>query len=981
MSNKQKKSAQTPADAAILRQKAEEQLKLRSDKARLVSTTEADKLKLVHELEVHQIELEMQNEELLIAKERSELAEEKYTELYDFAPSGYLSLTKEGKISELNFVAAKMLGKERSKLIKNRFLIFVSVNTRPVFNQFLQRIFTDKEKQSCEVIIATEVNPALAGQVLPIYVTIDGIVSQNGELCFLTFVDITDRKQAERALKESEERFRSVFSNLSNIAVQGYDKDRKVTFWNKASETLYGYSQEEVVNKKLEDLIIPNEMKETVISLIKNWHEKNIKIPNDELILIKKDKSPIQVFSSHVMIENTGGEKEMFCIDIDITERKQADEALRESEENYRSLYENVSIGIYRTVPNGTILLANPALVKMLGYSSFEKLVERNLEKDGFESSYQRKEFLEKIERDGEVIGHNAKWILQNGTTVYVLESARAIRDSQGKVLYYDGIVEDITERKQAEEALKKSEELYRNVFDHSPLGIFHFDIDGIITDCNNEFAKIIGSPRKVLIGLKMLQQLKDNKFIEEIKKTLNEGSGFYEDYYSSVTAKKTTPIIIRFNAIYNLENEIIGGVGLVEDVTERKNKEKLQKALFRISEEANKTTTVEELYQSLHKTIATLMPAKSFFIAIHNRENNIVKFPYYFDEYDSSPVERNYSNGLTEYVLEQKNSKLLKGENNIRKNGIFKQNSIYPKAWVGIYLELEGKYRGVLALQDYENENAYNEEDVKVLQFVSEQIVRAIDRRYVDANLRKMVKKLSEAKEELELINKNKDKFFSIISHDLKSPFGSILGITKMLVTDYDDLTSEEIKEMVHILQNSSTKVFDLLEGLLDWARTQTGGMEYEFKNIDLFESSIKAINLLKNNAQNKNIFIKNGIKENTLVYADAKATETVLRNLITNAIKFTKPDGIIKVEAESKKNEIAISVTDTGIGMSEEDKNKLFKIEVHHTTVGTNNEAGTGVGLILCKELVEKHGGKIWVESELGVGSKFIFTLPSEK
>ncbi|MBI9060317.1 MAG: HAMP domain-containing histidine kinase [Labilibaculum sp.] len=185
----------------------------------------------------------------------------------------------------------------------------------------------------------------------------------------------------------------------------------------------------------------------------------------------------------------------------------------------------------------------------------------------------------------------------------------------------------------------------------------------------------------------------------------------------------------------------------------------------------------------------------------------------------------------------------------------------------------------------------------------------------------------------------------------------------------------------MIQALRDTSVNVYELLEGLLDWARTQSNRMEYEFKNIDFYKSSSKIIDLLKTTASNKNIFLKNGIKENTLVFADEKAIETVLRNLITNAIKFTKPDGIIKVETEKRDSEIAISVSDSGIGMSDKDKNKLFKIEVHHTTVGTNNEAGTGVGLILCKELVEKHGGKIWVESELGVGSKFIFTLPSEK
>jgi PAS domain-containing protein len=171
-----KKQNDDLTDAAILRQKAEEQLKKQQSKTSSLSS-ENDLRKLLHELQVHQVELEMQNEELVVAKEKIEqLANEKYKELYDFAPSGYLSLTKDGKISELNFAAAKLLGKERSRLIKSRFASFLSQNTRSVFTRFFDAIFTDKIKQSCEVSIATEGN-------LPIDVAIEGILSQNDEIC------------------------------------------------------------------------------------------------------------------------------------------------------------------------------------------------------------------------------------------------------------------------------------------------------------------------------------------------------------------------------------------------------------------------------------------------------------------------------------------------------------------------------------------------------------------------------------------------------------------------------------------------------------------------------------------------------------------------------------------------------------------------------------------------------------------------------
>ena len=237
---------------------------------------------------------------------------------------------------------------------------------------------------------------------------------------------------------------------------------------------------------------------------------------------------------------------------------------------------------------------------------------------------------------------------------------------------------------------------------------------------------------------------------------------------------------------------------------------------------------------------------------------------------------------------------------------------------------------------------------------------------------------KLVESEEKLIVLNANKDKFFSIISHDLKTPFSGLLGITEMLTADYDELSTEEVKEMIQLLRKASSSAFELLQGLLDWARTQTGRMEHEPKSIDLHEVSKKVLHLLETNALKKEVTLKNNISKSTEVFADINATETVLRNFVTNALKFSNSGGTISIDAKIKDDETQIFVTDTGIGISEKDMNKLFKIEIHHTTVGTNNEAGTGVGLILCKELVEKHGGEIWVESELGKGSTFVFTLP---
>lgn len=208
-----KKQSKNSNNAKILRQKAEEHLKIRQMKAGLPAS-EADLLKLLHELEVHQIELEMQNEELTIAKEKAELAEEKYTELYDFAPIGYLTLSTTGEITKINFAAARMLDKDRLYLINQRFANFLSKDSKSAFTHFFQNVFSESGKQTCEVIVSIKEN-------IPLYAVIDGIVNQTSDLCLLTMRNITKRRLAEIGLlesnekiKESENNFRQLVSNI-----------------------------------------------------------------------------------------------------------------------------------------------------------------------------------------------------------------------------------------------------------------------------------------------------------------------------------------------------------------------------------------------------------------------------------------------------------------------------------------------------------------------------------------------------------------------------------------------------------------------------------------------------------------------------------------------------------------------------------------------------------------------------------------------
>jgi signal transduction histidine kinase len=245
-------------------------------------------------------------------------------------------------------------------------------------------------------------------------------------------------------------------------------------------------------------------------------------------------------------------------------------------------------------------------------------------------------------------------------------------------------------------------------------------------------------------------------------------------------------------------------------------------------------------------------------------------------------------------------------------------------------------------------------------------------------SELIQMTIKLEESEKNLKEANANKDKFFSIVAHDLKSPFVGLLGITEMLDTDYDDFEEKERREFIHSLYEISKNTFELLEGLLEWARAKQGRIEYTPKEFNFFQLTDSLTNLLKANAFKKEIKLINAVDVNSIVYADRDMISTVLRNLLANAIKFTPHGGTVEVKAEMDNELLKVSVIDSGIGMTEKSQEKLFRIDVNHTTLGTNQEKGTGLGLILCKELIEKHSTNIWVESEMGKGSKFIFTLP---
>jgi signal transduction histidine kinase len=250
---------------------------------------------------------------------------------------------------------------------------------------------------------------------------------------------------------------------------------------------------------------------------------------------------------------------------------------------------------------------------------------------------------------------------------------------------------------------------------------------------------------------------------------------------------------------------------------------------------------------------------------------------------------------------------------------------------------------------------------------------------RFQSQELLELNERLKQQTKELEELNATKDKFFTIIAHDLKSPFNSIMGFSEMLVEQVRDKTYDGIEQYANIILDSSQRALDLLMNLMDWARSQTGKMEFIPEYFELVNFIKDITSLFEDIAGQKSIIIKKDLPLNAPVFADHAMISTVIRNLISNAIKFTKPGGEITISAIEKPDQLIIMVKDSGIGISNDRIEKLFRLDETYSTPGTKDEKGTGLGLILCKEFIEKHGGKIWVESTPGEGSIFIFTIPN--
>lgn len=426
---------------------------------------------------------------------------------------------------------------------------------------------------------------------------------------------------------------------------------------------------------------------------------------------------------------------------------------------------------------------------------------------------------------------------------------------------------------------------------------------------------------------------------------------GEYEKAYSNL--KESTDITKALNNTYSLANNYNN---LAKLFLREKKYVKAQNYLnlaIELSKQMDIKVWLTESYDLYHQMYSEL-----------NNYKNALEYYKLYSEVQDSIFSSESANRVAEMKIKyetenlETENELLKKDNQIHLLELNRQKNIM-NYWIAFTLLILAL--AVLSFSRFRLKKKTNT------------LLRSKNDQLEDAN-----QKLVISENNLKELNATKDKFFSIIAHDLKNPFQSLLGFSETLYNQMDELDKEELLEYSRLIYESSQNLFNLLSNLLQWSRSQLGSIKLTPINVNLYEAIDDVLSLLNISITKKQLTVVNAVPKDTHILADKHVISTVLRNLINNAVKFTDKKGEIKIISEISDKSIIVSVQDNGSGISKENLGKLFKIDQEHSTKGTDNESGSGLGLILCKELVKQSGGDIFVESTLGKGSTFTFSLP---
>lgn len=814
--------------------------------------------------------------------------------------------------------------------------------------------------------------------------TLTPVFDDNNKIVYIVGIayDITEQENYLKQLKKTNEKLNAILETspdgiaiidvLGNIQFAS-DKIAEMLGFNKRdASSLKGRNIQEFISEKTAEQLKTN----ISILLQKGSFDK----PNVYEFFDKNNQVRFAEVNSKLIKGPEGQVESILVIARDITQRLAIEKEKEKSQARYRTLFENSPSGILLIGENETILDANTAFLKISGFTKDELLGKHCSILSKEDKSNPISDNIRRI-LNGEHLIHEVTNIRKDGTKVQLLLNEQAIELADGQKVILS-ISSDITDLREKERKLRESELLFRTIADYSFDWIYLIGSDYSIKYMSPSVEKITGYTKEdfekdLSLFLNIIHP--DDRAYFLSKHQVDEHNN---NDHSNKTETLEYRIITKDNKIkyishtctpiYDNDGNFFGRRTTNRDMTQLV----LQRQQIEIEKEK-----LENLIEGI-KVGTWELDVKTGNLKVNKYWASILG--YSLEELEPITIET--FNSLTHpHDLEQIYNQVdlhLNGKIELIELEIRMRHKDGHWVWVWdrgrlIKRDNEGKPELMIGVHIDISKQKEFEEEIKNTLIDLQETRKFLEESLYERNL--LVEDLTQTKEKLEKINSEKDKFFSIIAHDLRSPLSSFVGLTKMMSEEFDSFEQEELQEMIVELRNSSSNVYKLLENLLEWSRLQRGVTKFEPETIDLPQLIEQNIALHKEAANLKNIKLINTIQTNCYIEADVTMLNTVMRNLLSNAIKFTPRNGEVKVGAYPGEDNkfVVVYVQDTGIGIEKETIDKIFSIEHKVNRPGTEGEPSSGLGLLLCKEFIERHEGKIWVESEVGKGTTFYFTM----
>lgn len=719
----------------------------------------------------------------------------------------------------------------------------------------------------------------------------------------------------------------------------GVNKAGRIVFWNESSAKLFGLTKSEVFGKYIGKIF--STLDEAGFEKLKKEIELNESW--NGVLSIGFDESIAEHFKVKITQLKEENDESLIFLCTNITESVRAEKELRESEEKFRSIVANAPDFICTLDKRGNLTYGNKHFLEAfkipfseLKKTNFRDLIDPEyLLTSGFD--------LDDVSKD-EFTSLDLPMINKLGHKIFVLASISAIRNSKEELQSFTLNLTDITQKKESEKDLL----LIRSVFEAS--------VDGIALINNNRFVLVNDSFVK-MFGYSTTSDMIDESPIKLVSEKDKENvTGFLD----STNKKQEHPPKFNFTAkrkdgttfaaensvsYYEVENDLFT-VWVLRDETE----EMLANEALQASEERYRSIT-ENINECIWAAESINGELKAIFYTPSVKKITSYEPQEFLD--DEELWGKIIHPDDVDFVGEKMDN--LYGDP-IRNLETLEYRIIDK---LGSVIWIENK---ITVVRDPKGRIQ------KVFGIIS------------DVSLAKRAEvELQRSTDDLKELNETKDRFISIVSHDLRTPFSSIIGFTDLLLND-KELDEEKKTQYIRFIQESSRSMLGLVNSLLDWTRLQTGRIKFEPDRINAKDVIQKSIQIVSGAAIQKKIKIVNDLTKDFYIHADESLLMQVFNNLLSNAIKFTKPDGTIVIAAKVniEKKQVEFGVKDDGIGIRTEDIDKLFKIDTKFTTSGTAGEKGSGLGLSLVHDIIRKHGGDIWVNSEIGKGTQFIFSIP---